>query len=245
MNFKQFLLNEYSKAFSNEVDLVYQQILDNLDDGHVDMNDEKLSFNVGIIIKNSEYNNLFIVIRQGSSNQVRLGTNKENKPTIVVDKKGRLPTRKNIDKFLDDVDFAKDVKKQLKKYLETYYDADSENEASTSYEKKKGFNADVEKHLEKLIKAIDTKIDNFHKGKSYLKDEHGKTANVAKQETLQSAVSKLLDDELGGSFNAFKSIVMKLPEAEFVNHLESEAKKKVLSRLESYYEHKSHQFTAD
>jgi len=246
MNFKQFLLLEYSKPIDNEIDLVYQRILDNLDDGHFDALDDKIMFNVGIIIKDSAYNNLHFVIRKAKENKVRLGKGKDGKPAIVVDaKKRKLPSRKNIDTFLEDVELAKQIKEELKKYLELYFDGDAEVDASTNYEKKKGFNSGFEDHLTKLIAAIDKKINNFHEAKSFINNRHSGTANVAKQEQLAAAKKALLDDEFGGTFNNFKSIVLKLPEAEFVNHLESEAKKKVLSRLESYYEHKAHNFTEE
>src|SRR5713226_4884747 len=121
MNFRKYLLNEYTKPVNNEVDLVYQQLLDNLDDGHIDMSDDEIMFNIVIIIKNSSYNNLDLVIRKSQENQVRLGRDSEDKPTIVIDTtKRKLPTRKNINSFLEDIELSKKIKTQLKKYINSY-----------------------------------------------------------------------------------------------------------------------------
>jgi len=47
----------------------------------------------------------------------------------------------------------------------------------------------------------------------------------------------LKEETHGKDFKGFLSIVSKLPEGEFIKHLESDVKKKILSRLEDYYEH--------
>lgn len=242
MQFKQFLV-EYGKAFDNEADLVYQSILDNLDHGHIDSSTtEKLLFNVGIIIKDSAYNNLNFAIHKSDENNVRLGTDKNDKPTIVVFTTKKLPTRMNIDTFLEAPEIADKVKKQLKKYLELYHDNETETEPSTSYEQVKGVNKSFEEHFDKLIKAIEQKIKDFHGAKGYMKNKHSSTGNVGKQQILQSAIDHLFKSEVGGSFEEFRNIVLKLENAAFVKQLDPEMKKKFLSRLESYYEHKADEF---
>jgi hypothetical protein len=245
MKFKEFLIEASSKPVRNEVDIIYQSILDNLDDGHIDMGGDKLSFNVGKIMKNSKYNNLDFVVRRGEKVATRLGKDTGGKSALVVDTKGKIPTRQKIIGFLNDAENSKKIKQAITKYLDKHHDYDAEVEPATSYEKTQALNTEFEDGYTNLIKAIDKRIENHNNAKGYLTDKHNKTANVAQREISQAAMRKLFDDEIGGSFDAFKSIVLKLPEAEFIKKLVPEAKNKVLTRLESYYDHKSEEFSSD
>lgn len=244
MRFKEFLIEvtNKSKPVNNEVDIIYQSLLDNLDDGHMDSSKEKLAFNIGNITKNSAYNNLSFVIRTGKKPAIRLGKDTNGKSAIVVDTKGRVPNRQKIIAFLESAEHSKQIKTALKKYLDKHHEYDSKVDPKTGYEKKKAANTNFEGGYEKLIKAIDKKIENYNSAKGHLTDKHNKSANVGKREITQAAMRQLFDDEVGGSFESFKSIVLKLPEAAFIKSLEAEAKTKVLARLESYYEHKADEF---
>jgi hypothetical protein len=248
MRFKQYLLLEYSKSVANEIDLIYQKLLDNLDNGHVDSSEEtnELSFNMGKIMKDSAYNNLVFMIRAGQTPAVRLGKQKESgKSMIVVDKSGKLPTREKLMAFLESTKYADRIKKSIKRYLERHHEFNSEVDPATNYEKKKATNADFEGGYDKLVKAIDKKLKTYGDAKGQLKIDHDKSANLAKREIVQAAMRSLFDEEFGGTFEAFKSIALKLPEAAFVKQLDGEQKNKVMARLESYYEHRSEELVDD
>jgi hypothetical protein len=240
MRFKQYLLLEYSKSVANEIDLIYQKLLDNLDNGHIDTSEKELSFNMGKIMKDSAYNNLVFKIRAGQKPDVRLGKdNKSGKSLIVVDKSGAVPAREKVMSFLENAKYADRIKKSIKRYLERHHEFGAEVDPATGYEKKKATNADFEGGYDKLVKAIDKKLENYGMAKGHLKNEHEKTANLAKKEIAQAAMRSLFDEEFGGTFEAFKSIALKLPEAQFAKQLDGEQKNKLMARLESYYEHKS------
>jgi len=245
MNFKQFLI-EYAKPVANESDIIYQKILDNLDHGHVDFTPEKVSLNVATIIKNSKYNNLHLVVRHGRGHTVRLGKDKDNKSVIVIDVTGKLPTRKNLIRFFELPRYADKIKLQLKRYFELHHNMDSPNgnpeEKGSKYEQVKDANKNFEQHYEKFIKAIEQKILKYYEAKNDLHDRQKRTGNTGKQEILNAATKHLFSTEIGGSFDEFKGIVMKLPEAAFTKYLEPEYKKKFTARLESFYEHKAQEF---
>lgn len=243
MNFKKFLV-EQNKALSNEIDLVYQQILDNLDEGHVHFEDGKLLFNVGKIIKNNIYNNLDFVIRVQNSHNVRLGKDKQNKSAIVVDTTGQLPDRKKLNSFLESARYSGKIKSELRRYFKLHHEEQKTqgSDSSTSYEKQKTVNTNFEDHYEQLVHAIEQKLLHTSHARDDLMKQHDSTGNIGKQEIIKAASKHLIDTELGTNFNKFKGIALKLPEAEFIQHLDPAAKKKILSRLESYYEHRLEKF---
>ncbi|MEK6879337.1 MAG: hypothetical protein AABY22_07015 [Nanoarchaeota archaeon] len=79
-------------------------------------------------------------------------------------------------------------------------------------------------------------MSEFQKADRYLKHRHSKSDNIAAKEIAANARTSLHSSEIGSSFNEFKKNVMKLPEAEFIQHLENELKNKLFKRLESHYE---------
>ena len=70
------ILTEQSNVEVN-ADLIYQKLLDVLDNAHIDFDDDEISFHIGRVIKNSKIN-ISMVIRPGDSDVVRLGKNTED-----------------------------------------------------------------------------------------------------------------------------------------------------------------------
>lgn len=238
MNFKTFLI-ESTKPVKNQVDLMYQQMLDNIDETHIDVQPDKLLFNVGKTIKNSTYNLLDFVVRQSSKPNIRLG-NADGKHAIVIDTTGKLPSRGSLKRFMEHGKYASRIKQQIRRFLSkaSKHPEHLNPTMDTTYEKTKDTNKNYETHYENLIKAVDEKLAKLGHAKDYIKNKHSQNANHAKQALAQAAIKHLDSDEFGEGFDQFKLSVLKLPEAQFIKQLEPEAKKKVLSRLESYYEHK-------
>ena len=241
MDFKHFLI-EYAKPVKNQVDLMYQSLLDNIDTNHIEFSEGKLLFNVGKTIKNSTYNLLDFVVRVASKPAIRLGHDEEDKHAIVIDTTGKLPSRVSLKRFMEHGKYADRIKGEIKKYLKKVgkgeASGEDDPEKATTYEKTRDINSNYETHYENLIKAIDKKLEDLGKAKDYIKNKHGENANHAKLAMADAALGHLHNDEFGEGFNGFKSSVLKLPEAQFIKQLESEPKKMILSRLESYWEHK-------
>jgi hypothetical protein len=242
MSFKKFLVEDSNKKVDAQVDLIYQKVLDNLDESHIEASNERIAFNVGKIIKNSALNNLYFTIRGNSEENVRMGTDRQGRPTIVIDTREKIPHRRDAGKFLENPKISDKIKSQIRKWLDKHYDPESEVEPSTGYESKKKINSDFEDHYEELIKAVNKKVDDFHGAKSYLKTKHDSTGSTGRKEIITSAMTQLLRDQMGTSAKEFMGIVMKLPQASFIQHLSPDAKKIVMARLENYYEHKAEEF---
>lgn len=250
MNFTQYLI-EYAKPVANEADIIYQKVLDNLDDGHVDFEDDKVTINIGTIIKNSKYNSLYFIVRKERKHGCRLGKDKNGKSVIVTDVTGKLPTRQNIIRFFEMPRYADKIKLQLKRYFEIHHDTNTkvndgeEEKSGTNYEQVKNANKNFEQNYEKFVKAIENKILKYHEAKGDLHNRQKRTGNTGKQEIINAATKHLFSTEIGGNFDEFKSIVLKLPEAAFIKQLEPLYKKKLIARLESFYEHKADEFNEE
>jgi hypothetical protein len=241
MKFKQFLV-ESEKQFETQVELIFQKLLDSLDESHIDIGDDRVQFNVGKIIKDSTLNNLSVVIRANSGDNTRLGTDSSGRHAIVIDTTKNLPNREKVVKYIKSAELAEKFKKQVAKYLEKHYDSDAKVEPSTSHEKNKQINSGVEKHYDDLVKAINAKMDDYRGSHDILRRKHKSTGSAGEQEIITSAMSQLKRDLFGHSEKEFMGIALKLPQAEFIQHLAPEAKKKILSRLSSYYEHKADEY---
>lgn len=234
MKFTQFLV-EQNKSHINQSDIIYHSILDNIDHGHVAYSDDQLKFNVGKIIKNSSYNNLEIVIKQGTDG-VKLGKHKESgTPTVVIFTEKKFPSQDKLGTFLENPELASNIKANIRKYLKNHHTPQLvDAEHASSYEKPKMYSAKLEDHYKKLIKAIHNKIGDYHTAKTHV--ETKKSGNEAKNQLKQAAIKHILNDTLGTSFKEFKKKVMELDEASFIEHLPKELKDKVLSRLEGFYD---------
>lgn len=236
MLFKQYLI-EYFKAHNNEADLVFHKILDNVNHGHVDFQENKLLFNVGNIIKNSKYAKLYLVIRHGTDEKVRLGADKQGNLNIVIDTEKKLPSHTELHSFLDDAKIIKDFKREFTKVLRQTPDSDEAPELSTSHEIVKDSNANFEDIYKNIIKLAEKNIHNYKEAIKHLEERKTKTVHASKHSVIASAMEKLHNDAFGDSFGTFRSKIFK-DFGEKINHLTADNKKKLISRLESFYEQK-------
>lgn len=239
MKFKQFLV-EVGKSYINQSDIIYHSILDNLDHGHIDMGDDTVKFNVGKIIKNSAYDNLNVLLKKSKVDDVRLGTHKESGiPTIVVLTAAQLPKeRTNVDKFLENPELAKKIKKVIQNYLEIHHDTSKEKEAdsASSYEKPKLYATKFEEHYKTLINDIKRMMKDYTDAKRYLIAKAGTTGNEAKRSITQSAIKASYNQHFGESFKEFLSKLKGVEGSKFLDHIPKELKEKALARLESFYD---------
>lgn len=239
MKFKQFLV-EVGKSYINQSDIIYHSILDNLDHGHIDMDENLIKFNVGKIIKNSSYDQLDIILKKSDKDTVKLGTHKDTgKLAIVVFTKANLPKeRTNVDKFLENPSLAGKIKKVIQNYLEMHYDTSTEKEADSvsSYEKPKLYATKFEEHYKTLINDIKRVMKDYADAKRFLISKAGTTGNEAKRSVTQSAIKASYKQHFGDSFKEFTSKLKGLEGSKFLEHIPKELKTKALARLESFYD---------
>lgn len=244
MKFKEYLtlavLNEAHKSYENEATLILHKITDMIDDAHVDYTENQIKFNVGQLIKKGKYKNLGVVIRKSSSNKMRFGiANQSGQMAIVIDTI-KFPQRHMIDDFLNNKNNAEKFVKAFHEYLEIGHNHNSEeNEIElTSHEQKNKNNTreSFETSYNALVKAINEKIKEFKSVTREVESQVNATGHHGKRLMLKTTINKLIKEYFGSSEREFNGIVGKLPEAKFIQTLQPDLKKKVLSRITDFYE---------
>lgn len=235
MSFISFL-----KESSNTSKIIFQQLLDNLDDAHLEHSSSLIKANVGQVIKNHKLSNLYVIIKQNSNKDlsVKLGKSRENEGeyAIVIFTPNKLPSRKNIDSFLSNGDVYHSALDELKKYFS--YGDFSESEP-TNYELGKQHNDDetFEEMYSKLSASIDSSINDFKTMSEKLKRKLDSTNNVSEKQKLGMAIKNLQKDTIGCTLEEFNKIVKrKFNDIGNIKMFQGNLKKKLDSRLESYYE---------
>lgn len=235
MKFKQFLIE---RNLHSRHELTYHKLLSAIDTAHVDKKDSYYEFNLGMVTKDSTLNNLMMRVQRGSEPGVKLGQHKDGRMFITVFVK-KLPERGNIDSFLD-----KDEKTMhgfihaLDRFF-SEYPQDPTADKLTSHEQRERLDGKrpFEEKYNALVTAIDKKMEEYS---AAVKDveKHGESVNAFKRTAAESAKSKLKADYFGSNQKEFVKKMLKLPEAEFIAHLEKEVMNKLTKRLENYYESK-------
>lgn len=240
MSLKLFLME--STKSSNTTKVILQQFLDNLDDGHLSYDESVVKVNIGNIIKKHKFSNLYLVIYADKTPnlEVKFGKskNKEDEYAIVVFKPGKMPTRKNIDGFISRNDSVYDgIMDALREYLSN--GVFSDNEYSSNYEKVKYHNNDdkFEEMYNKLSKLLDSDINDYKVMSEKLMRKYNSTSNQSERQKFKMAIKELQKDMLGDGFDGFmKKAKSKFSECGNIKHLNAAYKKKLDSRMESYFE---------
>lgn len=246
--FRQFVSQQIlteKKGSALNADLIFQKLLDVLDHGHLDFDDDRIEFHVGRLTKNSSVD-LRCVIRNGDENSVRLGKNKETgEMTVVVDTTGNLPARSDIDSFLaKDRSRAQGFKGAVTEYLEDHHGEAEEPTSKTGYEDAANDNTSVnfEARYEQAVKGLREQITEFRGVVAEL-DAGLETEDYGKKETIKAAKKQLAKEYFGEDCDGFKKVARGLMSKDehgentgFANNLSKENKDRLDSRLESFYD---------
>ena len=249
-SFKTFLYEKVIRDSNTSVnsDVIFQKILDRVDTGHVDCDDDRVEFHVGRLIKNSTVD-LMMVIRPSDSDAIRLGKMKDSgELAIVVDTTKKIPIRSEIDSFLSkNREVTQGVKSRIDEYLRKYLDVENAPETKTKYEEDKEANTSksFESKYQEMVKELNEKIKEFKEMTEMLRDEHKETSDEGKKATIKMAIRELAKESFGEDMDGFKKIARGILSKDasgsntgFANNLSPENKKKLDSRLESYYDQK-------
>lgn len=219
---------------TENAELRYQQIIDIIDNAHVEYTDEKLKFNVGEIIKDQKLRGFQIAIRKASVDNYKIAKDKTNgKFTLVIDVT-EYPKRHEIDSLLqNEKKLYTYFQKAITKYKNSQYAtaSDTSNENEVDYNNRESF----EQEYKKLSDAVSKELKLYKVSADKITQEIGMTASPARKHVLERALQKLKDKSVGEDGNAFARKMLKLPEAKFVKALENDMKKKVISRLVSLF----------
>lgn len=237
MKFLDYLIEGAEKK--NKALIVLQKIIDMVDDGHVDYSEDEISINIGKLIKDKNYYDLKIIIQKGNSHNVRLAQTTDDQKYVIVIDATRLPAREKIDTFLSKTATVNKFIPEFQKYLDKYHKQDDSVEAATSYEKSKTVNtrSTFESKYKELNDIIQNKLEEYNAAKDELEQEIEDTGVPGRKEVLRLSLDTLKKEYLGSSAKEFVSKMLKLADADFVDHLEKDMKNKLTKRLADYYEH--------
>jgi hypothetical protein len=235
MNFRDFLIERVDNT-NNEADLVIHQIVHNADEAHVDYSDGRLDFNIGIMIKRSSYSDLYVTILRDSKEFVKLAKNNKKDGFTLVIQTSSFPKREQIDTFLSSKKMYDQVKKQVKLFVQEYYDDSSEFE--TEYESDKDVNSPriFEKIYNDVVKNIKKKIRDYKKIAAGIRNEMDNTGDESHKQILLKSLDTLRDEYFGDTFKIFKKRATETMELD-LTRFTKEYKKKFDTRLEDFYEY--------
>lgn len=234
MNFKSFLL-ESIKNPRLFAEITFQNILNNLDYGYVDYTDDKTTFSVGKITKNSSLNNLYIIIRKSNNDKVSYGNFSQKDGNVIVIDTTKYPKRANIDSFLSgDTSLHKKILQCIEKHSDNVDETGpkNDNELRTHLTNKKN----VEAEYDKLLQYISTINKQYKHAVSELGSEMKKTVNYGKQLEHEKAMELLKYDYFGKSAKEFISKLASHQSGKFLQLLDKQYKQYIESRLTDYWE---------
>jgi len=234
MRFKQYLLEKVDN-FQNEADVVLHQIISNVDDSHVDYSKERLDFNIGTMIKRSDYFRLYITVLNSDSYNCRLAQNNKRDGFTIVISTDKYPARKEIDTLLSNKSVYSDVKQLIVDYISKYKeDIDG---VYTSYEEVKQINTPerFDDIYNEAVAEIKRRIQEFEEISADMEAKLEQSANEVERESLVRGIEKLKDEYFGTTFKTFKRIIADLVEID-LTRFDKEYKQKWDSRLEDFYE---------
>lgn len=238
-SFKQYvterILTEKGKSEVN-ADVIYQKMLDVLDNAHIDFDEDMIGFHLGRIIKNSNID-ISVVIRVEDRDSVRLGRNKDTDGlTIVVGTRKELPARTEIDAFLSkDRARAQKVKGFISQYLSEFYGDQDPSLITTKYEEEVEANSSIDDRYEKLATQLRDRISDYSGMIEELQADMD-TADTGKREMAQRAMKHLGKEQFGDTLEEFKKIALKLFGVSKL--MSKENKDKLANRLDSFYDQK-------
>lgn len=235
MNFLNFLRESYKETKGH---MVLQKIVDMVDKGHMEYDKTKMDINLGKLIKDSTLYDLHIIIRKAKENSVKLGKNKLNDEIAIVIDTNYYPQRQNIHKLFSREEVVNGFSSAFEKYMKKYHETvDHENKTHHETSKEVNTNKGFETNYKELNTKINDKIKEYKAALARLKSDFGNSALPSHKASYEAAVEHLKKDSIGTTAKEFTSKMMKLVDAKYMEHIDGENKKKLISRLTSYYEH--------
>lgn len=241
-------MSKYKKY--NQASLLFHAVIDNLDNSHFTYDEDsgKLKFNVGKVSRNSSFSHInLIIIRSEDENYIKPAKLKDDSNSFaVVIKHREFPESiKDVDEFLESSERSMDIIKSLAEIIRVAPpdygdDGSGSSNSKTEYEKEKHYNTrDVfEKMYQAGVKKMLEKMDSLKSSIEELEKKIESTGVSSRKATYKMAIENLKNDVLGNNLSKFKSNFMKVlddVDSEFKDHLDSENKKRLNSRIEQFY----------
>jgi len=240
-------MSKYTKY--NQAALLFHAVIDNLDNSHF-VYDEKLGelkFNVGKVARNASFShiNIYVIGSNDKEQYIKPAKlkNGSGEFAVVVRDKDFPSSIKEVDKFLESSNRSMDIIKALAEIIRVSPANDTATGSSstkTKYEKEKYYNDrdTFEKMYQEGVKKMQEKIESFKSSSKELEDKIENTGISSRKATYEMAIKNLKNDIIGDGISKFKSNFMKVLDeidSEFKNHLNSDNKKRLNSRIEQFY----------
>lgn len=235
MNFRNFLIEKINNS-QNEADIVLHQVINNVDDSHIDYSDARLDFNIGIMVKRSSYTKLYMTILNSDTEFVKLAKNNQKDGHTIVVSTSSYPDRMTIDDFLSSKGAYNKVKAEVINFIDQY--KNDEIEFKTEYESAKEINnpKNFEKLYNIVIENMKRRIEEYKSVASDINAQIDNTAHEGQKQILVRSLDKLKEEYFGDTFKKFKKIAAEAIDVD-LTRFEKEYKKKFDDRLENFYEY--------
>ncbi len=241
MRFSRFLTEKQeAQELSANVLIIMHRIFSAVEHTHIEKTEGMCEFNIGQAIKDKNFKSLNVAIKSGSTPSARFAVKSDgNEYYIVIEspKYSEDLQRGDIIDILESQSLKQPLHDAITHFLKYARDEFDEKNTPTHHEQKTDANANADQHYDKLVKVIKSRLEDHNAAAAEIDRQSKQTSNSFKQDSFKMALDKLKEDTHGKDFKGFMSIINKLPEGQFIKELESELKKKILSRLEDYYEH--------
>ena len=234
MKFTEYLIENFV-ALTEMEHTLYQMVIDNVDNTHVEYYKDHLLFNLGHTIHDSRFDKLEVMVVKDDLKRVKLARRGEK--FVVVIYSPKFPTRMGIDTMLaGDRTIKAGFMKAVKRFAKDHYKPDENAEKHpVEHEKEFSTKRNVEKAYKELIAEIKKIEDEYKSGVRELEKKLVGNHSLGHAETVRVAIDSLKDDLLGNTPDEFMSKVKKLDGYKFLAHVEKETKEMIEARLVSYY----------
>jgi hypothetical protein len=240
MRLIQYLVEQSNQKLLENHELVLQQVIDGIDDGHVDCAEDRMTFNIGNLINQPKLKGLDVIVRKMAPGEspIRLAQNKDGNFVIVIDT-DELPNRSDLDSYLSSKEIYGGFGQAYNSYIGKHFDPTKEYDKNDT-EKHLDFNNrdGFEKSFMELLKGIEDTNGKYNQSLTELDKEGENVAHHGRKQTLELARQNLRDEYIGKDAKEFIAKVLKLPQAEFSNSLDKTWRGKLDSRLSNYYDSK-------
>lgn len=237
-SFKLHLIEAAEKENEDlEGSVVLQKIVDMIDEGHLKANEQKISINVGKFIKDKRYNDLYLVIKQGSGEK-HLAKGKSDDSFAIFLYADKLLNREELEKFLLKKENADVFFSNFKKYKDLSLNDENDHEG-TDYEKTNEINSPekFESSFNQLVSELNQLKKQFETAQKHLgKDVEKYSDKLPHKELHSMGMDSLKHEYFGKNENEFLRKAIEIFGQDNYKRLNKDMKIKFDNRIKNYYE---------
>jgi len=227
----------------NRASLALYAFIDNIEESHYEMDNDRIEYNLGLTIRDSTFSHVDIVIKRGDSLSVKAATRKDypEKRYALVITTPQLPNPTEVGKFIESREVAIDAINELAKIYDSIklHVDQPENDSLSEYELKKRYNDPIffedvyiraVKEVKKYLNRLKTQISN-------LRERADSVGIPARKSIYLMAIKDLIDESLG-DYKKFSTIFFdKLNSMypDFMKYIDSDKKKVLEDRVKQFY----------